>query len=80
MLASLLLNMVNKITGNLLKTKLGTFSDEQGTTSVESLLKRVTAHDHLRTTGLDVCNFVTGIIVNIILLPCSTSDNIRLLH
>jgi len=38
--------MANKITdGNPLKTKIGIFIDERGTTSVESLLKWANAHE-----------------------------------
>jgi len=34
------------------RSKLGIFIDEQGATSVESLLKGATAHESLRTTVL----------------------------
>jgi len=34
------------------RPKLGIFTDEQGATSVESLLKGVAAHENLRTTVL----------------------------
>ena len=44
--------MANKITdGNPLKSKLGIFVKEQGTTSVESLWKGATDHKSLRGTG-----------------------------
>jgi len=53
-LAFLLLNVVNKITdGNPLKTKLSIFIDEQGATSLESLLKGATVHESFKTTSLN---------------------------
>jgi len=38
--------------GHEQRSKLGIFIDEQGTTSVESLLKGATAHESLKTTVL----------------------------
>jgi len=38
----------------MLKTKLGIFIDEQQATTVESLWKRGTHHERLRTTALNL--------------------------
>ena len=64
LLAFLLLKVVNKITdGNPFKVKLSIFIEEQEATCVESLWKKATDHESLRTTGLvqsfDLCRFLT---------------------